>query len=341
MVILLVLVTSLHFSYSQSQKEVNPKNLSQQYDLALQVGGSRWKEGNFPEALQQLRAALELAQEIKDPEKHVRCLMLLGKLYWALDQLEDSEKLYLEALSGARNANLKREAEVSALALDIWKFYSQGQSELYAGHYEKSIAAFNSALERAGAIGSKEHEVKCLRQLGSVYWVKNDLENFLSINERSLKIARDLNDRREQGKSMINMGSYYSKLSDYSRALNCYSDALDISKDAMDKRNEALCLKNIGFILSLLGFYERSLDYLLEAHDIEQQSGNIVFFPQDMINLGESFRNKGLIYSNREDLYNALDFFTQALDLGKKNGDKQIELRALNNIGNIHLNFGK
>jgi tetratricopeptide (TPR) repeat protein len=341
MVILLVLVTSLHLSSGQSQKEVNLKNLTRQYDLALQVGGSRWQEGNFPEALQLLKTALEVAQEIKDPEKQVKCIMLLGKLYWDLDQPEDSKKQYSEALSGARKANLIREAEVSALALDIWKFYSQGQAELYAGNYEKSIATINSALELARKIGSKEHEVKCLRQLSLVYLAKNDLENFLSINERSLKIAQELNDRREKAKSMINMGSYYSKLSDYSRALNWYSDALDISKDAVDKRNEAFCLKNIGLILSQLGFYERSLDYLLEAYEIEQQSGNTVLSPLNMINLGEAFRNRGLVLSSRKDLYDAFDFFTLALDLGKKNGDKQTELKALNNIGNIHLNLEK
>jgi len=339
--ILLVLVISLSLSYGQSPKEVNLKNLTRQYDLAFRVGESRWKEGNFQEALRLLKTARELAQEMEDAEKDVKCLMLLGKLCWALGQLEDSQKFYSEALSGARDANLKREAEESELALGIWKLYSQGQAELFAGRHEKSIATLNSALELARKIASKEHEVKCLRQLSLVYWAKQDLENFLSINERTLRTAQELNDLREKAKSLINIGSYYLKLSDYSRALNCYSDALDTSRETLNKVDESLCLKNIGLILSQLGFYERSLDYLLEAHDIDRQSGKIAFFSQNMINLGAGFRNKGLVFSNREDLYKALDYFTQALDLGKRNGDKQTELRALNNIGNIHLTLEK
>ena len=339
--ILLVLAILFSSSYGQSIKEVSLKNLVRQYDLALLAGESRWKEGSYQEALRLLKTARELAQDMNDVEKDVQCLMLMGKLCWALGQLEDSKESYSVALSRARDAKLKRQAEESVLALSIWKLYSQGQAELFAGRHERSIEAFNSALELARKIDSREHEVKCLGQMSLVYWVKQDLENFLFVNERSLKIAQELNDQREKAKSLINVGFYYLRLSDYSRALNCYSDALDTSRDTMNNRDESLCLKNIGLILSQLGFYEMSLDYLQEAHDIDLRSGNILFFPQDMINLGEGFRNKGLVFSNREDLYTALEYFTEALDSANRNEDKQTQLRALNNLGNIHLNLKK
>jgi tetratricopeptide (TPR) repeat protein len=341
MPILLVLFLSLSFSQGQSPKETDAKNLPRQYELTFRLGESRWREGNFKEAWRLLNAARELARETGDTEKGVKCLMLLGKLCWSLGRLEDSQGFYSEALQAAQDANLKREAVESGLALDIWKLYSQGQAELFAGRHEKSVAAFDSALELAGRIGSREHEVKCLRQLGLVYWVGEDLENFFSLNKRSLKLAQELNDPKEIVKSLANMGFYYLKLGDYSRALNCYSDALDTSRQAESKEDESFCLKNIGLILSQLGFYERSLDYLLEAHEINRQSGRIAFFPQSMINLGEGFRNRGLVSSDREDLYRALDYLTDALDSAKRKGDKQTELRALNNIGNIHLNLEK
>src|SRR4030042_2929341 len=337
----LVLVVLLSFSQGQSPKEVSLRNLPGQYNLALQGGESRWKEGIFPEASRLLKRARELAQEMKDAEKEVNCLMLSGKLCWALGQFEDSKEFYAAALSDAKVANLKKEAEESELALDIWKLYTQGQAELFAGQHDKSVETYNSALALAKRIDSKEHEVKCLRQLSLVYWAKQDLENFLSINERCLKMAQEVNDQREKAKSLINIGSYYIKLSDYSKALNCYSDALDIAKVTTNKRDESFCLKNIGLILSQLGFYERSLDYLLEAQDIDLQLGNRLFSPLNMINLGEGFRNKGLVFSSREDLYKALDYFAEALDWGIRNGDKKTEMTAGNTIGKIHLNLAK
>ena len=249
--------------------------------------------------------------------------------------------LYFSSADVQKETALKREAEVSAAALEIEKLYSRGQAELYAGEPEKSVVTFRSALELAGKIGSREHELKCLRQLSFAYLAKRDLGNFLDVNEKSLQLARGLNDRREKVRSMVNLGSYYSNSGDYSRALSFFSDALDVSKEGLDERDQALCLKNIGLILSRLGLYERSADYLQEAHAIERQSGNVAVSPLNMINLGMAFRNRGLVLSKREDLYDALDYLAQALDSAKKDGDRQTELAALNNIGNIHLHLEK
>src|SRR4030042_7188683 len=113
----LVLVVLLSFSQGQSPKEVSLKNLTRQYNLSLLAGESRWKEGSFLEAVRLLKRARELAQEMKAAEKEINCLMLSGKLCWALGQLEDSKEFYSAALSGATVANLRREAEESELAL--------------------------------------------------------------------------------------------------------------------------------------------------------------------------------------------------------------------------------
>jgi tetratricopeptide (TPR) repeat protein len=79
----------------------------------------------------------------------------------------------------------------------------------------------------------------------------------------------------------------------------------------------------------------------MAAHEIDRQSGNMAFLAQNIINLGESLRNRGLIFSSKEDLYKALDFFIEALDLARQNGDEHTTLKALNNIGNIYLAFGR
>ena len=339
MAMLLAISIFCSFSYGQSLEEADLKSLFSQYHLTFLSGESRWKAGDFLGAFAQLKTARQLAQRMKDAEKEIQCLMLLGKLCWAIGQPEDSEKIYSDALIGARNIGLKRTAEESQLALRIWKLYSQGRVDLFAGQYEDSIKHFDSAIELARNLGSKEHEIKCLRQLCGAYWAKQDLGAFLSINEKSLKIAQEINDQIEQINSLINIGSYYLKLSDYSRALNYYSDAMDISRNTNNKKYESFCLKNISLILAQLGFHERSLDYLTAAYNLDRQVGSLLFLSQDVNNLGEAFRNKGLIFSNKADLYEAMYYFKEALDLAKRNKDKKTELKALNNIGNICLNL--
>jgi len=337
--VLLAVVVSLSFPYAQSPKEVSLKSLLRQYHQEIRSGESQWRGGNFEEAFARLNAARNLAQKMKAAEKEVKCTVLLGKLCWALGRLEDSQKFYSDALTAARNLSLKKETEESRVALKIWVFYSQGKANRFAGQHEKSILNFKAAIQLARQIDSKEHEVKCLRQLSLTHWEKQDTESFLLLNKRALEIAQELKDQREQAKSLINIGLYYLKLNDYSRALNSYSDAMDFSRNIQNKEDESLCLKNISLILMHFGIFERSLDYLQAAYDIDQNLGNTDIFSQNMNNLGETFRNLGLILSNKADLHKALRYFAGALDTAKRNGDEKAELRALNNIGNIHLDL--
>ena len=341
MAILLVIALFLLPPLMRIPDEVDKGDLARRYEQAFRAGEARWKEGNFQGAEQLLEASLELARSMGDAGKDVKCRLLLGRLCWALGRMEDSERYYSEALSGAKNAGLPKEAEESRRALDLGKLYSRGQTELFAGQHERSAATFRAALGLAEQTGSPEHELKCLRQLSLVFWARSDLENFLATNEKSLRLARDLNDRREEIKASISLGSYYLKSSDYSRALDFYSDALNISKAHGNKQEESVCLQNIGLILSHLGLYERASDYFVAAHDIDRQSGNMVFLAQNIINLGESLRYRGLVFSSEGDLYKALDFFIEALDLAQQNGDEHTTLKALNNIGNIYLAFAK
>ena len=339
--VIFLLAAILFSPWGGSPSPVHPENAAREYDRALRVGESRWKEGNFEGARRLLILARDLAQEMKNVEEEVRCLMHLGKLCWALGRPEDSTEFYSQAYSMALASQLKRPADESRLALDISKLYSEGQSALFAGEVEKSISAFRSGAELARKIKSLEHELKCLGQLSLGYWTTQDLGGFLSVNERSLEIAEELNDLREKARSLINEGLYYLNMREYSRALNFYSDALDISRAARNDRDTALCFKNIGLILFQLGFFEVALGYLEEARAIDLQSGNRSFFPLDMINLGKCFRNSGHILANMEDLYRGLEYFTEALNLAEKGQDMQTQLRALNNIGNIYLSMEK
>jgi len=337
--ILLAVIASFPFPNAQSSKEVSPQSLFKQYHQEINSAESLWKDGHFEEAFVKLNEARELARRMEDSEKEIKCAFLLGKLCWALGRPEDSQEFYAGALKRASDLGLKKETEEARTALKILELYSQGKADRFARRYEKSIQNFNAAIRLARQVGSKEHEAKCLRQLSFAYLDKQDAESFLSLNKRALEIAQELKDQGLQAKSLINIGLYYFRLNDYSRALNSYSDALDLARNTNNKEDESLCLKNISLILMNLGMYERSLDYLLAACDIDRQLGNTNFLPQNINTLGEAFRNQGLIFSNKEDLSKALRYFTEALDLAKRNGDQNMESIATNNTGNIHLDL--
>lgn len=321
--------------------ERGTKSIPRQYQDTVRIAEIRWKEGNYQSALSILDTARLLARKMTAPEKEVGCLMLQGKMAWALGRMEESEKLFSEALLLARTLDLQKEAEESEAYLKIGELYARGRDGRFLGQPEKSILDLNAAIELARKAGSKEHEVKCLRQLSLAYLDRQEADVFLAVNQRALEMARGLNDRREQAKCLINIGLYYFGLREYTLSLNCYSEALDLSVAIDNKEDQSNCLKNISLILFELGFYERSLDHLLAAQAIDKQSGNTFFLSRSMSALGEAYRNKALVFSNKEDLYRALDYSTSALESARERGDQHSETVALSALGNIYLDLKK
>jgi CHAT domain-containing protein/tetratricopeptide (TPR) repeat protein len=321
-------------------EEESSKDLLQQYQNAVKSGGSLLQEGNYSQAIKLFQTALGIAQQTMDVKREVYCLMTLGKLSWSAGNVEESEEFYSQALKTAQDFHLRKEESDSLKALRIYELYSLGKADRLARQYEKSLKNFSSAVELARALGSREHELKCLRQLSLVYLEMNDLDLFFSLSQQALEIAQGLNDKRERAKSLINIGLGHLKLNNYSQALSSTYGALEFARAAGNHEDEAVCLKNIALLLMHLGVYEKALDYLLSATEIDRDIGNDFFVSTDMINLGQAFQRKGLIFGNRSDLSRALEYYREALALAIKKNDKKSELNLRNNMGTISLDLG-
>ena len=282
--------------------------------------------------------ALGLARKIGYKEE-VKCFIRLGLLYWNIGQLEESSEKYIQALSLAQKFNLKELEEESRTALEIYRLYKEGKKFRSSGEHQKSIESFQTAIDLASKSGSKEHEVKCLRQMSLTYWELNNLKKCHSLNEEALTIAQSLNHRKEEGRCLNNIGNFYSKLDNYSKALNCYEEALIIARHFKNKEDESVCLTNIGVIYGKIGNYDKALEYLTRALSIDTQLEDYVYISMNLNNIGEIFRTKGLISGNEDDFHRALDYFKDCFKLTKKTGDKIGEVYVLNNIGTVHTDL--
>ena len=282
---------------------------------------------------------MDLARKIDSKEEEVKCLISLGLLYWNIGELEKSSEKYKKALSIAKKINLKDKLEHCRTALEIYRLYKEGKKYRSLGENKKSIESFQQAIDLVEKTKSKEHELKCLRQLSATYWQMNELQKCFLLNKDALNIAQSLNHRKEEGNCLYNIGLYYWKLDNYSKALNCYESALKIAQSLKNIEDESACLTNIGGIYVRIGNYNKALEYLTKALTIDEQLGNDVYISTDLNNIGETFRAKGLILGNKEDYYRALDYFSRCLKLTKKTRDRKAEVYALNNIGFAHTDL--
>jgi CHAT domain-containing protein len=343
-----ILVFVLSFSTGSSAQSGSPaggeqsrQGMLRRFEACLENGAARRREGYYREAIQLFSEAHDLARELADPESEVRCLMLLGRMNWAAGLPEVSQRLYSEALEGARSHSLKEEIAECRTALEIGELYARGKAEREARQTEKSVQNFRTAIELAVQSGIREYELKCLRLLGVAQLEGGDVAASLTANLAALQVARELNDRREQVKCLTNIGVIHLAAKEYTKALNCFSDGQELSRAIGASPDESICLRNIVPILMDLGFIERAVDYLEAVQEIEQQAGSAFFLPQRAANLGVAIRNKALVLGAKEDLYRAYDCLSGALDLACEYGDKRTEWLALNTLGNVCLDLKK
>ena len=305
--------------------------------------------GEFEKAIEVFDKSMKIAKDIHSPEKECNALIKLGLMYWNIGKLEISSQYYSEAKSIANTNNLKEIEEHCQNTLEIYSLYNQGKNHRSSNETQKSIDSFQKAINLSRLIKSKEHEVKCLRVLSSIYYYKlSNLHKYYTLNQEALKIAQKLNHRKEEGRCLNNIGIYHKNLNNFSEALNHFGKALNIANELNNKNDESGILNNMANIYKKIGNYEKAIDFLSRSLVIDRELGDPTYIAIDLLNLGDIYRNKGLVTYNEEDLNMALRYFNDCLKIVKYAKQKKrkldilniTEVRVLNNLGSVHTDLG-
>jgi CHAT domain-containing protein/Tfp pilus assembly protein PilF len=320
--------------------QIEKKLSTQEFKSAYRTGEVSRREGEFELALASFDAALSLAQRNKSEIDVINCRRERAVLFWNLGNLNESLAEYTEILELADRKDLPTVSDACRELISITNHYIKGKDHRSAGNFQDSINEFNLAIEKAKNTRSKEHELKCLRQLSLTYWELEDLQQFFSLNSKAFAIAEALSHRLEQSRCLNNIGLSYWRFDDYSAALKYLHRANDMAQLSGNLESEAECLSNIGIVYFDLGDYDRAMENLNKALAIDKKLGDQESISKDLVNIGESHRRKGLLTGDPEDLSLALSTFNEALKLAQKTRDSRTEVTILNNLGATYSHLG-
>jgi CHAT domain-containing protein/Tfp pilus assembly protein PilF len=333
--ILFVCFALLFSTYGSIPSKAVGQNLAgaEHFETIYSQAQESKRSGDFVKALEYFERASLVAQKHKNEPGMVNCIIGQALIYLNMGKIRESNTAFSTAQSLAKKLNLKLAETWCASALRIAGYYHRGKRFRSAGDYKNSIKEFDLAISESEKIRSKEHELKCLRQLSLTYLEIPDLQRFFYLNKQALKIAESLNHRQEQCKCLTNIGLFYWKLDNFSEALSNYRRAYDLAISTGDRESQAGCLNNIGIVYFDLGEYEIAMENLSKALKIDKESGNSANIAEDLINIGESYRRRGLLTLNRGDLSLALRNFDESLILAKKINDLSAEIKILTDLG--------
>ncbi len=129
------------------------------------------------------------------------------------------------------------------------------------GDSNKAISRMKEALQIAERYKLKSTESKAVYNLGSTYYLLEDLKNAIPYFERCVLLDREAGDKKLEADDNTFLAMIYEASGDFPAAIQTYQKSIDVYRTVGDKRGEAVALINIGKIFFDLDDMHRALHY--------------------------------------------------------------------------------
>jgi len=197
------------------------------------------------------------------------------------------------------------------------------------GQLKEALDYFSLSLKIQKEIVDKKGIADVYNNIGSIYDDQGQVKEALDYFSRSLKIREGIGDKEGIATSLNNIGSIYYDQGQVKEALDYFSHSLKIEEEIGDKEGIATALNNIGYIYENQGQVKEALDYFIRSLKILEEIGN-------KKGIAGSLHNIGTIYDDQGQLKEALDYFSRSLKIEKEIGNKKGIASSLKNIGSIY-----
>jgi len=165
--------------------------------------------------------------------------------------------------------------------------------------------------------------------LGSLYSNNGNYLEAIRYYEASLKINRQIGNRKNETGNIINIGSVYQRQGDDAKALAKSFEALKISESINDSSYMALLYGNIADVYLSQENYGMALRYCLKAYELFKQL-------HDPAGLAGAADRVGAVYLAEKKLREADRYFQESLANYKEVDDKSGQAKAISHIALLH-----
>ena len=240
-------------------------------DMALRIAatitaGQAWAEdGNFPEALARIQAAVALARAYNRPLQNVMALNALAQVYSQLKEYDKGFQALDEAFRNAeqtdspvRIVNLKNTEY--ALAIDT-------------NQPKRALAALLTALDIQRRIGATTQIPKSLVNISDSYLQKRDYRNTLLYASQAIEAALPVNDTTIEATARVNIGQAHLGMGRLAEGKRSFEAGLAVFEKIDNKPELQQVLLEYGGALERAGDMAGAVD----AYHRERKLSNQLF----------------------------------------------------------------
>ena len=268
-----------------------------------------------------------LVQELNDPERAAKALMLRASYYFATGD-------YLNAIDCAKRAEISS-PQMANTELGLYTQLVWSMALLRMGRLDEAMQRAQTTWERDRAAGNRKEEARALTSMGLIALEQKASAQAQKYLVEALEIARELNDQTLQLRALNNLavaeGSVHG---DYARARLYYENAYNITREVGDRHSEGIVLGNLGFVAGMQGDFATARLHHEQSLILSRETGNRSMEMFTLINLSAV-----VAIQNEPDL--ALKYAQHAAELARQISERSGEGWALLYMGYAHALQGE
>lgn len=294
-------------------------------ELAELLHGYLEGAGHYSDAIAVQRTAIDVARRRDEDGPMCAALCRLADVLRRAGDLTDSLAAATEALTIAERLG-DRSRIAGALQAMAAVHVRQGRNELGSDELGRAAGIFHELGDRAGAAAAANRRGIALMQLGR-------LAEALEQHERAYAGYRDLDLRLPMGRAANNMGVLCVRLGAHDRAAAVLTEALDLARSTGNRAGVGVALANLGDLAARGRRWTDAAEHFRQAVDACEQVGYLG-------GLADARRGLGLALAHLGEPGEGLALLHDALRLGRRVGDTDIEAATLIDLGHVYRRTG-
>ena len=308
--------------FTRALSFVPPDDLATRYDLAAECVELYSRMGKRDLQLNDLNSLEQWAGQLNDTTRLANAMMLRTRYHHTIGE-------YLNAIKYAQR--VEKYLGDSMPEITIKTRISYSSSLLRVGRADESMEQAKMGLAAAIKSGRRADEARVLTVMGLTALEQKDHGLAHQYLEESLRIARELKERRLESYALNNLAvSVGAFKGNYALAGEYYEQAYAIAREVGDRYQESVSLTNLGFTAGVQGnlpeafrFYEQALLFAREIANLNLETYTLI--------------NLSAIAGNQMNSLLAMDYARQASDLSHNIHDRSAEAWSQLYIGRAHL----
>ncbi len=246
---------------------------------------------------------------------------------YSSSQLEEAEKLYLEA---------KTFAEESHDAKSLYEaYFGLAKISMQRGHFDVVVENVNNAILITSSLGMKREEASALNVLGIALSNLGDHSNSLANYFSALKIAEELNNKKLQSQILNNISNCYHWMKELENSLEYSQQAIDLAIEVGNPSDICSLKSNLGYLFSSLKRYDEALDLMNDSLRMNRETVN------NNDALAKTYNNIAAVYLEQEKYNEALDCYFKSLEIVSESKDESTLAHTSLLIGLAYYKMGE